>query len=167
MQDIRDGMLYRGDIEVSISTSNKKKKIIKTHNAGGELLFDFLAKCLCGLYSVNNKPNYFNMYIAVTSGSQTNYKSVLQNVIQIQSDYDSANKEAVMQVAFTKTNLASNISQGKKTYILALLSNNDSTSYGDAMATANLDIDLGSIEEGVTVLIKWHMKFKNEVTQNG
>ena len=50
---------YTGIVKLSQYTKNKKFKIAEIHNEGGKPLFDFLADCLIGNFTVaaTNRPN--------------------------------------------------------------------------------------------------------------
>lgn len=54
-----NNLFYTGIVTLSQCTGNKKVPVVRLHNTGGNLLFDFLANCLTGDFeqAMINQPN--------------------------------------------------------------------------------------------------------------
>lgn len=174
---------YYGFAHVSFFKGKDKVKTIKIKNNGTELLFELLAKSICGINVTNLMPKYFDMGVYTVEQSIGTFDTALSNRIPLTSaviedvpiqEHSSTAAVAAKFTAFVPNRTFNADSYGETINCLRLYN-----VYGggpDEGLLAQIDlIDGGEDSEVINVsqasqyslMIEWIMTFGNVISVGG
>ena len=158
---------YTGNVTIKVVRNNKVVKTIQDHNEGTIHLFEFIAKCLSGVYEEQFGPKYLVLYNTEDSPATRLTDAVLlTSSTYVVNDVSDDNSDvATAQLTFT---VPGNIflSSEKQPTTLALYSYNGKIAGIDFedkhyLARLNLTSNLGVITSDTNLIIVWELNIGN------
>ena len=142
---------YRGSVKISLIKDGKIKKVIKTHNAGTQYLFQLLTCAITGLDISSDIPQYIDL-LDSNNHSILSYKPSLTGVT---IENTSSSNKAIF-TAYIPQSAISAATHVYRTIKLYSRSSDDSTE----LASLTLEDDT-TIPDDYAVMIQWSMSFTN------
>ena len=158
---------YKGNVTIKILHGKKVVKEKKIHNAGTDLLFNFLIKCLGNNYYEQLAPRFIRCFHCDSEVTDVNIGTqlVIENAMSDPIAFGSINYPENKSIEFTFLIPASQInnSGSQSVNVLALYSLDTyaDASIGSPLAYINLGSDEISISSGVNLVIIWQMSVSN------
>lgn len=76
---------YTGNVTIKVVKDNEVVKIVNGHNAGTTRLFEYIAKCLIGLYESSYAPKYIQCFYSTSSTPDLDSLDSLSGIIPVSS----------------------------------------------------------------------------------
>ena len=153
---------YVGNVTVQVVKNNEVVKTINGHNSGTYRLFEYIAKCLIGLYESIYSPKYIQVFH--TDNPESVDLSVLPSLAGVlplsSSTYVTDVDSSTAKLTFIIPG-ASFVTGAETPNYFALYSYSEYENVANPMATYYLNKSLGEIDRTSNIIVVWELKIGN------
>ena len=157
---------YSGEVTIQIVHGDKVVKTIRQHNSGTFRLFQYLAKCLVGVYEPLYAPKYLRLFHGDDANDLSNATLLTDAVVISSTSFDTTSENGKAQLTFTVPGNIFRV-QNSTPNILALYSQNDVSTldandkYTLVLATTSVSGLGGAFDDDTNLIIVWEMTIGN------
>lgn len=153
-------LAYKGNVTVKVVRDNEVVKVVNGHNAGTFRLFEFIAKCLAGLYEPTYGPKYIQCFKASTSSPDLSELVSLSGVIPLSSTtYETSVNSSSAKLTFTIPGDA--FPENAEVNYFALYNYKEYSNQANPMATYFSEDTLDNIDKNSNVIVVWELQIAN------
>lgn len=151
---------YRGNVTIKVVKDNEVVKVINGHNAGATRLFEFIAKCLTGLYESTYAPKYIQCFHVDSADPDLNTLVSLSGIVPISSTtYDTDANTSTAKLTFV---IPGNFFTAEdEINFFALYSYKEYENVAHPMATYYSETPLSNISSESNVIVVWELQIGN------
>ena len=153
---------YTGNVTIKVVRDNEVVKVINGHNAGTTRLFEYIAKCLVGLYESTYTPRYIQCFHSTTATPDLDSLTSLSGIIPVSSaTYVTDVNDSTAQLTFVIPGnfFPENLTQTVNFF--ALYSYKEYENQAHPMATYYDETGISNIDRNSNVVVVWELKIGN------
>ena len=151
---------YSGNVTVKVVRDNEAVKVINGHNSGTYRLFEYITKCLAGLYESAYTPKYIQCFHADSSDPDLQSLESLSGVVPVgTTTYDTTTNTSTAKLTFTIP--GSLFPDNVTVNYFALYSYKEYENKTNPMATYYLATGLSGIDKNSNIIVVWELAVGN------
>ena len=153
-------LAYTGNVTIKVVKDKEVVKVINGHNSGNTRLFEYIAKCLVGLYESINAPKYVQCFHSTSATPDLNNLDSLSGIIPVSSlTYNTDAESSTAKLTFT---IPGNIfPEDAEVNFFALYNYKEYENKANPMATYYSETPLTNIDTSSNVIVVWELQVGN------
>ena len=152
---------YTGNVTIKVERNGEVVQVIDGHNSGTYRLFEFIAKCLAGLYESSYGPKYIQCFHSTSATPDLSSLTSLSGVIPVgTTTYETpTNTQSIAKLTFTIPGVV--FPDGVVVNYFALYNYKDYNNQANPMATYYLSTGLSGLDRNSNIIVVWELKIGN------